>query len=207
MRKYSSKVICPGMKARKAAPIPSGADQEAYSALGREAGPVLAAGRSFRAETQLKRKDGGLFWCRVSAKAVDPEHPSDGTLWIIEDITEDRLMIAALERSTSELSAILDTASVGIGVVRNRVFVRCNRCFEEIFDLPEGTLVGQSARWLFNSDEEFQRVGEQVYAEFAAGAIHRREQSYLRRDGKVVWVRVSGGVFDATNPHAGFLMT
>ena len=179
------------------------ADQEAYSALGREAGPVLAAGRSFRAETQLKRKDGGLFWCRVSAKAVDPEHPSDGTLWIIEDITEDRLMIAALERSTSELSAILDTASVGIGVVRNRVFVRCNHCFEEIFDLPEGTLVGQSARWLFNSDEEFQRVGEQVYAEFAAGAIHRREQSYLRRDGKVVWVRVSGGVFDATNPHAG----
>ena len=178
-------------------------DQEAYSALGREAGPVLAAGRAFRTETQLKRKDGNLLWCRVSAKAVDPEHPSDGTLWIIEDISEDRLMIEALERSTRELSAILDTASVGIGVVRNRVFVRCNRRFEEIFGLPEGTLVGQSSRWLFNSDEEFQRVGEQVYAEFAAGAVHRREQSYLRRDGRTVWVRVSGGAFDATNPHAG----
>jgi PAS domain S-box-containing protein len=63
---------------------------EAYSALGREAGPVLSAGKSFRAETQLKRRDGSLFWCRVSAKAVDPEHPRDGTLWIIEDITEDR---------------------------------------------------------------------------------------------------------------------
>jgi diguanylate cyclase (GGDEF)-like protein/PAS domain S-box-containing protein len=178
-------------------------DQEAYSALGREAGPVLAAGRAFRTETQLKRKDGNLLWCRVSAKAVDPEHPSDGTLWIIEDISEDRLMIEALERSTRELSAILDTASVGIGVVRNRVFVRCNRRFEEIFGLPEGTLVGQSSRWLFNSDEEFQRVGEQVYTEFAAGVVHRREQSYLRRDGRTVWVRVSGGAFDTTNPHAG----
>ena len=177
--------------------------QEAYSTLGHEAGPVLAAGRSFRTETQLKRKDGSLFWCRVSAKAVDPEHPRDGTLWIIEDISDDRLMIDALERSTRELSAILDTASVGIGVVRNRAFVRCNRRFEEIFDLPEGTLVGQSARWLFNSDEEFQRIGEQVYAEFAAGAVHRREQSYLRRDGKTVWMRVSGGAFDAANPHAG----
>jgi PAS domain S-box-containing protein len=178
-------------------------DQEAYSALGREAGPVLAAGRAFRTETQLKRRDGSLLWCRVSAKAVDPEHPSDGTLWIIEDTSEDRLMVEALERSTRELSAILDTASVGIGVVRNRVFARCNRRFEEIFGLPEGTLVGQSSRWLFNSDEEFQRVGEQVYAEFAAGAQHRREQSYLRRDGRTVWVRVSGSAFDAANPHAG----
>ena len=56
------------------------ADQEAYSALGREAGPVLSAGRPYRAETRLKRKDGSLFWCRVSAKAVDPEHPRGGTL-------------------------------------------------------------------------------------------------------------------------------
>ncbi len=179
------------------------ADQEAYSALGREAGPVLAAGRPFRAETQLKRKDGSLFWCGVSAKAVDPERPRDGTLWIIEDISADHLMIAALERSTRELSAILDMASVGIGMVRNRVFVRCNRCFEEIFDLPAGSLIGQSSRRLFNSDEEFERIGEQIYAEFAAGAVHHREQSYLRRDGRTVWLRVSGSAFDRANPHAG----
>ncbi|MCK9379944.1 MAG: EAL domain-containing protein [Sulfuritalea sp.] len=179
------------------------ADQEAYSALGREAGPVLAAGRSFRTETQLKRKDGSLFWCRVSAKAVDPEHPRDGTLWIIEDIGEDRLMTSALERSMRELSAILDTASAGIAVVRNRVFVRCNRRFEELFDLPEGSLVGQSARQLFTTEEEFQRVGEQIYAEFAAGEVHHREQLSQRRDGKPVWLRVSGSVFDPTQPQEG----
>ena len=75
------------------------ADQEAYSELGREAGPVLAAGQPFRGETQLKRKDGSMFWCRVSAKAIDPQHPGEGTLWIIEDIAEDRAMIEAVERS------------------------------------------------------------------------------------------------------------
>ena len=179
------------------------ADPEAYSALGREAGPVLAAGRPFRAETQLKRKDGRLLWCRVSAKAIDPQHPGEGTLWILEDIEEDRLMIEALERSTREFSAILDTASVGIGVVRNRVFERCNHRLEEIFDLSAGSLVGQSTRWLFNSEEEFQRIGEQIYAEFAAGVGHRREQSYLRRDGRTVWLRISGGAFDPTNPQGG----
>ena len=179
------------------------ADQEAYSVLGREAGPVLAAGLPFRTETQLKRKDGSLFWCRVSAKAIDPHHPRDGTLWMIEDIAEDRLMIDALERSTRELSAILDTASAGIAVVRNRAFVRCNRRFEEIFDLPAGSLLGQSARRLFNSEEEFQRTGEQIYAEFAAGIVHRREQLFMRRDGRATWLRVSGSAFDQANPHAG----
>jgi len=109
---------------------------EAYSALGREAGPVLSRGESFKAETRLKRRDGSLFWCRVSAKAVDPEHPRDGTLWIIEDITEDRRIVEALENRTRELSAIFETASVGIGLVRNRAFVRSNRRFEEIFGLP-----------------------------------------------------------------------
>jgi diguanylate cyclase (GGDEF)-like protein/PAS domain S-box-containing protein len=179
------------------------ADQEAYSALGREAGPVLAAGRSFRAETELKRKDGSRFWCRVSAKAVDPERPRDGTLWIIEDISADRAMISALERSTSELSAIFDTASMGIAVVRNRVFVRCNRRLEEMLDLPVGSLVGQSVRRLYNTDEEFKRIGEQVYAEFAAGAMHRREQLFRRHDGKAVWLRFSGSVFDSANPYLG----
>ena len=71
------------------------ADQEGYSVLGREAGPVLSRGESFRAETQLKRKDGSRLWCRVSAKAVDPEQPRDGTLWIIEDIAENNPTEAA----------------------------------------------------------------------------------------------------------------
>ena len=178
-------------------------DQEAYSALGREAGPVLSEGKSFRADTQLKRRDGSMFWCRVSAKAVDPERPRDGTLWIIEDMTDDHQMLERLERTTLELSAILDTASIGIAVVRNRVFVRCNRRFEELFDIEPGTLVGLSSRRLFDSDEEFERIGEQVYGEFATGKVHHREQPHRRRDGKVSWLRVSGSVFDKANPHSG----
>jgi diguanylate cyclase (GGDEF)-like protein/PAS domain S-box-containing protein len=178
-------------------------DQEAYSVLGREAGPVLSEGKSFRADTRLMRRDGSMFWCRVSAKAVDPERPRDGTLWIIEDMTDDHQMLERLERTTLELSAILDTASIGIAVVRNRAFVRCNRRFEELFDIEPGTLVGLSARRLFDSDEEFERIGEQVYSEFAAGKVHHREQQHRRRDGKLSWLRVSGSVFDASNPHSG----
>ena len=178
-------------------------DQEAYSALGREAGPVLAAGQSFRAETRLKHKDGSLFWCRVSAKAVDPDQPRTGTLWIIEDITGDRSMLEALARSTSELSAIFNSASLGIAVVREYAFARCNRRLEEILDLPAGSLVGRPIREVFGSDEEFQRIDAMVRVEFSAGERHRHEQMYLRADGKPVWLRVSGSALDRANLRAG----
>jgi diguanylate cyclase (GGDEF)-like protein/PAS domain S-box-containing protein len=176
---------------------------EAYSALGRLAGPELSAGKSFRDEIQLKRKDGSLFWCRVSAKAVNPDSPGQGTLWILEDMSEDRLMLECLERTTLELSAVLDTASAGIAVVRDRIFVRCNRRFEELFDLDAGSLIGKSVRVLYDSDAEFEAVGAEVYADFTAGRVHRRDQRHRRRDGRITWMRVSGSVFDVTRPYSG----
>ena len=48
---------------------------EVYAVLGREAGPILGSGAPFQTETEMRRKDGRSFLCRMSAKAVDPLHP------------------------------------------------------------------------------------------------------------------------------------
>ncbi|HEX8962020.1 MAG TPA: PAS domain S-box protein, partial [Rhodocyclaceae bacterium] len=74
-----------------------------YEAVGRAASPVLSAGKPYQAEIQMRRRDGSLFWCRFSAKAVDPHTNHAGTIWIMEDVTEDRMMREALEQSTAEL--------------------------------------------------------------------------------------------------------
>ncbi len=176
---------------------------EAYEAVGRAAGPVLAAGDSYQAELQMRRSDGSLFWCRLSAKAVDPARTQDGTIWIMEDVTEDRMMIDALEQSTTELGAIFETALIGIAVVRERVIVRCNARFEELLGYGSGELVGRSARVMYADDEEFARLGRQIYAELGAGNMHRREQHVVRKNGKPLWARFSGRVFDPSRPNAG----
>ena len=75
----------------------------AYEALGAEAGPVLGAGQPFRAEIEMRRRDGSLFWCRLSAKAIDPRRPQDGTIWIMEDVTQERAQREALARAHEEL--------------------------------------------------------------------------------------------------------
>ena len=77
----------------------------AYSELGRTAGPVLATGQEYRADIQARRKDGTVYWCRFSAKAINPANTRDGTMWILEDITERREADAALANARSELEA------------------------------------------------------------------------------------------------------
>jgi diguanylate cyclase (GGDEF)-like protein/PAS domain S-box-containing protein len=75
----------------------------AYEALAVEAGPVLSAGLPFRTEAEMRRQDGSLFWCRLSAKAIDPRHPQEGTIWIMEDVTRERSAREALALAHEEL--------------------------------------------------------------------------------------------------------
>jgi PAS domain S-box-containing protein len=176
---------------------------EAYDEIGRDAGPQLAAGQSFRTELQMRRKDGSLFWCRVSAKAVDAQRTQDGTLWIMEDITTDRVMLEALEQSARELGGIFETATAGIIVLRNRRFIRCNRRFEELLGCSPGELIGKSTRLLYASDADYEDVGMRAYAEISQGEVHRRVQKFQRRDGTEFWGNFSGCAFDPQNPHSG----
>ena len=75
----------------------------AYEAMGAEAAPILSAGLPFRTEAEMRRRDGSLFWCRLSAKAIDPQRTQDGTIWIMEDITQEHAQREALARAHEEL--------------------------------------------------------------------------------------------------------
>ncbi len=177
--------------------------QQVYDAVGREAGPALARGESYQAEFEMRRKDGSLFWCRLSAKSVDPQRAQEGTIWIMEDVTQDRMVLGALEQSTTELGAIFETALIGIAVIRERVIVRCNRRFEELLGYGGGELAGKSARAMYASDEDFARIGQDIYTELAAGNTYRSEREVPRKNGKPVWTRWSGRAFDQSRPRAG----
>jgi PAS domain S-box-containing protein len=80
--------------------------QEDYLAGGRELGPQLESGQQVETQRLMRRRDGSLFWCRMLARAVDPLHPAvDGTVWILEDITERRQAEAALASAKDEAQA------------------------------------------------------------------------------------------------------
>lgn len=50
----------------------------------------LAAGATHTVEQEFIRRDGSSFWGRLRATLVDPDDPSSGAVWVLDDITPDR---------------------------------------------------------------------------------------------------------------------
>ncbi|MET0681349.1 MAG: PAS domain S-box protein, partial [Burkholderiales bacterium] len=171
-------------------------DETAYAALGAEAGPVLAKGEAFQSELELRRKDGTRFWARVAAKAVNPRATGDGTIWIIEDITDTRRSAESLNRLLRELSTIFDTATVGIAYVRDRVLIRCNRKVEELLGYAPGELVGRGTAMLYPSEDGPERFRAGAFPVIERGETYEAEMPLRRRDGTPILCHVSGRAID-----------
>ncbi|WP_201212618.1 response regulator [Rhodocyclus purpureus] len=75
------------------------ADEAAWQAGGDEVYAQIWRGATHRREQQLLRRDGSLFWARLSARAVDANEPERGSVWIIEDISAERALVDELRRA------------------------------------------------------------------------------------------------------------
>jgi diguanylate cyclase (GGDEF)-like protein/PAS domain S-box-containing protein len=180
--------------------------RESYLALGQIATPVLSAGRQLDLEWELRRKDGSTFISRVIAKAIDPANTQQGTVWIVEDITERRRHADEVARLLREQEAILGTASVGIVFVRDRRLVRCNRRYEEMYGYGPGEMDGKPSSIIYPSTEEFIEA-QSVYDALARGQTSRRVGLRRRKDGSTFWNRADGRAVDPQNPHQGSVWT
>ena len=165
---------------------------------------ALARGATSRRIELRRRKDGSTFWNRADGRAVDPQDPHKGSVWIVEDITEERRAAEELQRVLAEQQALLNNIVVGIQFTRDRKTVRCNRRYEEMFGYAPGTAVGSPTRDLYFTEEEYQRIGE-AYADLDAGRIHSRESWQRRMDGSGFWCRVSGRAVLPGDPAKGYV--
>ena len=154
-------------------------------------------------ELQLQRKDGSRYWARLSSRAIDPADPAAGIVALIDDITEQRAASEALRLVAAEQQAILESASSGIVLLKDRVATRCNQRMHEILGWPDGALVGQPTRLWYATEQDYQQIGQEAYVDIWQGRTHRREQLMQRRDGSPVWTRIVGHAIDASDPARG----
>jgi diguanylate cyclase (GGDEF)-like protein/PAS domain S-box-containing protein len=176
--------------------------RESYEALGQIASPILSAGRQLDLEWEVRRKDGSTFLSHMIAKAINPAKPQQGTVWIVEDITGRKRHADELGRVLREQEAILETASIGIAFLRERVVVRSNRHFEAMYGYEPGELIGQSTSLLYASEEDFRR-GSEAYERMAKGLPYEQVAPRRRKDGSVLWVRATGRAIDPRDPLLG----
>ena len=66
------------------------ASDAVYDALGARVAAAFTAQRPLDEELEFIRRDGSVFWGRLRGQPVQWGHPSGGTIWTLEDVSEQR---------------------------------------------------------------------------------------------------------------------
>ena len=116
---------------------------------------------------------------------------------------------AASEASLGEAlvgeQTILDTAMVGIVIMRDRVIQRCNRRYAEMFGYTEKELIGKSSRIFFPTEEDFAGLSVRAGRAVSELGSYDEERIFVRKDGSEVWCHFAGKPLDRANPNRGML--
>ncbi|MGD9949006.1 MAG: PAS domain S-box protein, partial [Desulfobulbus sp.] len=140
-------------------------------------------------ESRSLTKDGRLVWILSRSKVVsrDAEGRPTRAIGINTDITARKQLETELREASAEQEAIFNTAASGIGFIRDRTVLRCNRKLEEIFGYGPGEMIGATTRSWYRTDAEFVETGLQVAHDLRTTGRHRAEQLICRRDGSMFW--------------------
>ncbi|MBI2306500.1 MAG: PAS domain S-box protein [Rhodocyclales bacterium] len=119
-----------------------------YAEIGRRARPALSAGGIYEDERPMRRKDGSTFLAHVRAKAVDPAAAAEGTIWIVEDVTEQRRIEHLLQESERRLAQILGGSPIAIFVIDDgHLVTHWNGACEHLTGVAAGEIIGSCDAW------------------------------------------------------------
>ncbi|MCX5893387.1 MAG: PAS domain S-box protein [Deltaproteobacteria bacterium] len=165
---------------------------------------LVANGRVSELEFRMVNKQGEVRDCITSLVLYREQGILEGT---IIDITERKKAQEALLQSQQHLKSIFRVAPVGIGLVFNRVIQEANETLCRMTRYTREQLVGQSARMLYPSEEEYNYVGAEKYRQIAERGTGTVETRWKRQDGEIMQIILSSTPLDATDLSKGVTFT
>ena len=150
----------------------------------------LGRGETHSVEKLLTRKDGSTFWCHLRGRAIDPaDIAGKGTVWLAEDITENKLAQEDLRIASERLTLAQEAGNIGlfdVDFVTGRDYWTPQ--LEKMFGLEVGGFGGTLAHWksMLHPDDAEQAVLDFQHA--VASGADRLELDFRivrRNDGEV----------------------
>lgn len=146
---------------------------------------VFRTGRSEIFEFWGKRKNGEIFPKEV-VSSKGKYFGKDVIISTARDITERKAAEEAVAQSRERLLSIFRAAPIGIGVVKERVFVEVNLKVCEMTGYTNEELTGKSSLMLYPSQSEFDFVGKEKYLQLRSKGVGVVETKWKRKDGEII---------------------
>ncbi len=178
-----------------------------YLRVGGEVAACIREGRAYETEIQVRQYTGSHIWISLSGKAVSPRDLTQGTVWVMTDITRRKELEAELVRTSSEREAMLNSALVGIVLSVARRLEWVNAKFAEMMGYPREDLIGHSALQLHTDTAAWENFGQRAREALKTAGSYTCEQQFQRRNGELFWVEAGGNCLRPLDPEAGVIWT
>jgi len=123
------------------------------------------------------------------------------------DISERIRSREALECSEAQLSSILRAAPIGIGLIVNRTFVHVNNHLCGMLGYTQEELIGQNSRTIYPTQEDYDQVGSEKYAQIRKTGVGAVQTHWLRKDGEIRNILLSSSAIDIQDLSKGVIFT
>jgi PAS domain S-box-containing protein len=178
-----------------------------YLQIGGEVARAVARGEVYEKELQVQQADGTRIWIHLSGKAVSRQDLSQGTVWVIMNITQRKELEERLHKTMSEREAILNNTVVGIVLSVQRRHEWVNEKFARMLGYPRQILIGQPSSYIHPDSASWERFGEEARNALIATGSHVCERQLKRRNGELFWVEMGGSCIRPNDPDSGVIWT
>ena len=173
--------------------------EENYIHVGREIYGQMENEGQGMIEAQFQRKDGTLFDVLLCLNPFDPTNMRGKVCATILDITKRKRVEKALNENEKLLRSLFASIPVGIGLLENRGFFKVNTSLCKMTGYTEDELLGQKTRILYPSEEDYIRVGQELYGQVERDGYGIIESKLQRKDGRLFDVLLCLSPFDSAD--------
>jgi PAS domain S-box-containing protein len=163
---------------------------------------------SYQLEKRYLRKDGSVYWARLTVSGV---HDTDGKLQYLvamtEDITNQKLALEHLHESDARFRAIFDNVSVGMAMLNlDRQVLAVNQALVRITGYSADELAQVDISTITHPDDL--GIGREHFLDMIAGKRDntQMERRYVHKDGNIFWARITYSLVRDTNGTPQYLV-
>lgn len=172
-------------------------DQETYRKTGAAGYAALSRGEVYSRPVQMQKKDGSPLWCNIIGQAINPARLEEGTLWLLEDVTEQKRNEEQVQRLSDQRKVILDNIASCVFFLRKRIVQWANVKASTLFGYTLEEFRGEETLMLYPDNESFQKLGREAYPLLQQGESYSTERQMKKKGGELFWCRIVG---QAINP-------
>lgn len=159
-------------------------------------------------ERRFRHKNGSAVWCIVSATPVGEASGGafKGSFAMITDISYRKQAENALRQREALLASVFTAAPLGICVMKERVYQSVNKYWCEHFGYAESEMIGNTTRMLYDSEEEYERVGRELYTRLKQENVSSVRTRLRHKDGTVRDAFLTAAPLRANAPEEGVVV-